>query len=273
MGEVAKAPADRHEIVRWFIAFGDFAKRMSTEDHRSGERLWEADATGSVQALLALAYDVYHLQHTERLPDVLLNRLRNWQEFQGARYEIAIAATFARMLWSIEWIKDKSTKHCEFIARDPSGTLAVGVEAKSRRRSGVLHHPGDLDLVRAIRGDVDHLLREGLSQAPSDMPFIVFIDLNNPPGVNPMEKPLLDDLKRMLDAYGTPTPSAQDPYTALVLTSFPWHYVGDSATAPSGQHLMVLSLYPRHPLPLATLEHLQQALNVYGRVPSDDGTS
>src|SRR5713226_7307804 len=73
MGEVAKAPADRHEIMQWFFAHGDFTKRTSTEEHRRGEGLWEADPTGSVQALITLAYDVYQLQHTDRLPEALMN--------------------------------------------------------------------------------------------------------------------------------------------------------------------------------------------------------
>lgn len=272
MGEVAKAPDDRHEIVQWFYAFGDFTKGTRTEEHRRGEQLWVADPTGSVQALVTLAYDVYHLQHTDRLPDALLNRLKNRQEFQGAKYEIAVAATLARMMWRIEWIEDKSAKHCEFIAHDPSGTLSVGVEAKSRHRAGVLHQPGDVDLQKAARGDVDRLFREALSQAPPDIPFIVFVDLNVPPSGGQMllETPLLNDLRRMVEAYGTPTPSSPDPYTALVLTSFPWHYVGDLAKAPRGQHLMVIPKYAWHPLPLEALEHLRRALNEYGRVPPED---
>lgn len=273
MGEVAKAPDDQHELVQWFFALGEFTERRSTEEHRRGEHLWESDSTGMVQALVTLAYDVYQLQHARGgLPELLLNRLKNRREFQGARYEIAVAATFARMGWTIEWIEDKSAKHCEFIARDPFGKLAVGVEAKSRHRPGVLHQPGDLDLEKAARADVDRLFREALAQAPLDIPFIVFVDLNVPPSGDQilLQTPVLDDLRRMMDAYGTPTPSSPDPYTALVLTSYPWHYSRDDAKAPRGQHIMIIPKYSRHPLPLELLEHLRRALDEYGRVPPEN---
>jgi hypothetical protein len=47
MGEVAKAPPDRHEIMQRFFAYGGFTKRMTTEEHRRGEQLWEADPARS----------------------------------------------------------------------------------------------------------------------------------------------------------------------------------------------------------------------------------
>lgn len=277
MAEVAKAPEDRHELVQWFFAFGAFTKERTIDEHRRGEQLWESDTTGMVQALVTLAYDVYQLEHAkgDGLPEALLNRLKNRQGFQGARYEIAVAATCARMGWTIEWIEDKSAKHCEFIARGPSGLLSVGVEAKSRHRAGVIHQPGDLDLEKAARADVDRLFREALRQAPRDIPFIVFVDLNIPPTGSSLtwDSPLMDDLRRMLEAYGMPTPESPDPYTALVLTSYPWHYSRDGATAPRGQHIVVMSKYPRHPLPFETLEHLGRALSEYGRVPPENADS
>lgn len=273
MAEVAKAPDDRHQIAQWFFSFGDFTKRMTTDENRRGDRLWESDPTGNVQALLTLAYDVYTLQHTERLPEPLLERLKNRQGFQGARYEIAVAATFARMTWRIEWIEDKSVKHCEFIAHDPTETISVAVEAKSRHRPGVLHQPGAVELEKAAKADVDRLFREALSQAPSGIPFIVFVDLNTPPvgGKTPMEKPWWEDLRRMIGSYGTSTPSSPDPYAALIATNFPWHYAGGEAAAPQGEHVMVISLHPKHALPVEALDHLAQAVREYGRVPPEGG--
>lgn len=272
MTEVGKAPEDRHQIVQWYFSFGDFTRRMTTEENRRGDKLWAADTTGNIQALLTLAYDVYSLQHTNRLPDALVARLKNRQGFQGARYEIAIAATFARMTWNVEWVEDKSVKHCEFIAHDPVRTLSVGVEVKSRHRAGVLHQPGIIDLEKSAKADVDRLFREALSQAPTGIPFLVFVDLNIPPSGEQvtLKMPWMEDLRRMLEAYGTPTRSSPDPYTALILTNFPWHYVGDQTKAPRGQHVMVISMYPQHALPLQVLEHLQLALNEYGRIPQEE---
>lgn len=71
-------------------------------------------------------------------------RVTYYDEFQGARYEIAIAAAFVKCDFQIEWIEDKSAKHPEFIARNPRKREEVAVETKSRRRPGVLHDPGTL---------------------------------------------------------------------------------------------------------------------------------
>jgi hypothetical protein len=76
-------------------------------------------------------------------------------------------------------------------------------------------------------------------------------------------------VKRIVAPYGT-TPSSPAAYTALVLTSYPWHYSGGEAQAPPGQHIMDIPKYSRHPLPLEVLEHLNDALNEYGRVPPDN---
>jgi hypothetical protein len=84
--------------------------------------------------ITSLAHDLYLLQKVDRLPDGLVNRLRNHDGFQGARYEIAIAAAFVKCDFEIEWIGDLRVKHPEFIARNKQTGEEVAVETKSRRR-------------------------------------------------------------------------------------------------------------------------------------------
>ena len=79
------------------------------------------DPTGNVQSLLCLAYDVYSVMHCGELPASSVERLKDRDNFQGARYEIAIAAIFVRVGFNIEWIEDKQNKHCEFIATNKEG--------------------------------------------------------------------------------------------------------------------------------------------------------
>ncbi len=58
-----------------------------------------------MRALLSLDYDFYSLQHCgAEVLSKLLNRLRNEQQFQGARYEIAVAALSCRAGFEIKWI-------------------------------------------------------------------------------------------------------------------------------------------------------------------------
>ena len=120
-GELKKSPEEQQQIVRWYIELGDWSKRVSTEENRFGHG-WSAIPSGGIQALLALAYDVYTLLHSGELPNDLLRRLKDRRAFQGARYEVAVAAIFARMQYKIEWVEDTSKKHCEFIARHESGS-------------------------------------------------------------------------------------------------------------------------------------------------------
>ena len=54
------------------------------------------------QALTALSYDVYTLRNAGALPQRLVVRLRSHAEFQGAKYEIAVAAIIRRAGFRLE---------------------------------------------------------------------------------------------------------------------------------------------------------------------------
>ena len=61
-------------------------------------------------------------------------RLGKREQFQGARYEIAVAAIFVRAGYKIEWLTDASRRLPEFIARRDGSDVEIAVEAKSRPR-------------------------------------------------------------------------------------------------------------------------------------------
>ena len=94
--------------------------------------------TGPAKAHLCFSYDLYWLPLVNKLPLSLITRLKQFQAFQGARYEILIAAVFARAGFDIEWIDDVKAKgkHPEFIATHRQTKKKVGVETKSRKRQG-----------------------------------------------------------------------------------------------------------------------------------------
>jgi len=73
----------------------------------------------------------------------LLARLRDLEQFQGARYEILIGSLFARCGFAIEFITDTSKRNPEFFAHKDGER--IGVEVKSRHRSGVLNRRGEFD--------------------------------------------------------------------------------------------------------------------------------
>jgi hypothetical protein len=91
--QLRRRESERHVVARWVDVYGRTrgnevaANPMITE----GTHLYAAEATGELKSLLCLAYDNYTLRHAMALPDSLVKRLKNHDQFQGARYEMAIA--------------------------------------------------------------------------------------------------------------------------------------------------------------------------------------
>jgi hypothetical protein len=174
-------PQKRHIIIRWFESYEEWTKINKTDENKRNG-VWTAMPTGEVQALFSLAYDIYCLQIVNKLPDFTVKRLRDIRQFQGARYEIAVASVITRAGFNIDFLDDKikAKKHCDFIAKHKSKSIIIGVEAKSRHRKGVLHEEGKFDFETDIKGDVDNLFEKASLQRPLKIPYIIFIDLNLP---------------------------------------------------------------------------------------------
>jgi SEC-C motif len=120
--EGRKSRDKQHVVKRWLDAWYEL-RRKGQEAARASDTQTYSLITGEAQELLALADDVSRvLQLEKKLPKKLRTRLLNRNEFQGARYELAIAATFIRTNFRIEWIDDKTGpvnplgKRCDFNA-------------------------------------------------------------------------------------------------------------------------------------------------------------
>src|SRR4029077_19123154 len=117
----------------------------------------------------------------------IIERLRSMREFQGARYEILVASLFARCGFDIAFVDDQAKKNPEFFATKAGERVAV--EAKSRRRSGVLHERGKYVAETApAQARIRGLFQEALDQDPGGVSFLVFIDVNLP--LTPQTPPL-----------------------------------------------------------------------------------
>lgn len=106
-----------------------------------------------------MADDVYRLQLVRRLPRKVVERLRSYDRFQEAHYEIAVAAILVRCRFEIEWVEEKAKKHCEFIATHKVSSESIAVETKSRHRSGVLNQKGPISDPASLRADAAHLFK------------------------------------------------------------------------------------------------------------------
>jgi len=112
--ELKKPFEERHQILQWYDSVCAFQKKHLK---KVGE-VHSAVCTGIVGSYLALAYDLYILRHHSLLQNRLINRLRDKRQFQGARYEIYVTASFVKAGFEIEFEdeSDKLSTHCEFVA-------------------------------------------------------------------------------------------------------------------------------------------------------------
>lgn len=261
-----------HIVYKWNESYKKFRKENSTIPANSDGPNWGALPTGKVQALLALAFDLFVLQIVNKLPGFMVRRLRDRHKFQSVRYEIEIAAIMTRAGFEIEYLDDKikSEKHCEFIATHKASGIKVGVEAKSRRRPGVLHELGLFDPAKDIKGDVRSLFQKAKKQKPQGLPFLIFLDLNLPPSKQAafLEKPWGAGIKQMLDKEGHSTKEKPDPYNALILTNHSYHFFEDQR-AKGGEYGVVMPMFTEVSLPAEILNDVLASVQRYGRIPSE----
>ena len=274
--EIKKDFFERHPILQWYKSLCDFQRKHVTEEGA----IYSAPCTGPVGAYLSLAYDLYVLRHHALLQKRLIERLKDKRQFQGARYEIYLTASFIKAAFDIEFEDelDKSKSHCEFVATHKLSDMKYSVEAKSRHRPGLLGQNGLSRNLDDIRLRIGTLLRSALKKEAAHT-RIVFIDINMPPEEGgPFDKrwfkSLMDEIKRVetdkID--GKPAPPAY-----LFFTNHPHHYVGDEAPEPQRNFLMTAINMPQFKVnePESTRKIdppvfiLWESINMHTRVPND----
>lgn len=267
--EEQKADDDCHVVMRWVRTRADFFKNMEQYDLSKKDHIIPPS---EVMALTSLAADLYYMQLEGNLPSSILDRLRSYDHFQGARYEIAVAAALIRSGFKIEWISGlKSEKHCEFNAVHKFTGEIVAVEAKSRHRPGILHHKGYASSFKEIKADIFKLFNDALEHNPKDRPFGIFTDINLPIQA---DRPLFErdwviDLKNRIEqnresVFGTKPP------TFVAITNYSWHY-DQKSPAKWGENLMVL--IPEATFSFknqVTIEALGRSLNELYKVPDEE---
>jgi hypothetical protein len=266
--EMAKPLEDRHIVLRWRHERNELfrAHRKPEDDPKKPVK---APFSGNVKALQVLADDIYQLEHALKTPSRIIDRLRDSRQFQGSRYEIAVASLLARCGFTINFINDTSKRNPEFIAE--KGAERIAVEAKSRCRPGILEEPPQAHLGRChASAKIKEHYEEALQQNPGGMPFLVFIDVNLPltPQISPMEK---DWVKEAMKCFEDRRQEGKltDPDTGLLLTNFGWHYSRDPGS-PSGECVYALRENPQYPIAPDTWQCLLRALAEYGLVVDDE---
>ena len=162
------------------------------------------------------------------LSDSLLARLRDQRGFQAARYEIIAAVVFLRAGFKIEFLDDGNDqcnqKHCELIASHEKAGIRIGVEAKVRRRPGVLHHSPDSPKGPDWRA-IENLIRKARKQKPDGLPLAVFVDINLPPepGYSGSRKTMGEKPVKGSEIIGATFPG-KTPLRIVFFSSRTYHY-------------------------------------------------
>lgn len=268
--ELGVKGARQHVVLKWYTAFADATRRPSNTELRTETRVrFAMDPSGPVQALLNFGYDLYCLQAKNRLPDI--ERLRRRKSFQSARYEIAVAAIMLRAGFDIEYLEGSTAKQCEFIARHREARYALGIEAKSRVRPGVLNQRGSFEYDKDEKSLL-RLVRKATRQATADTPLAVFVDVNVPPTpeLAPNAKQWVRDMNAVADSLDRRTRErGYDKYALLVVTNFGFHFGSNTENPPRKEYGLVLPGAPLVALPRHIVDAIHQSVGRYGRIPDE----
>lgn len=206
--ELAKPLEERHPILVWYNYLCNYQRafiKVPGEVH-------SAPMIGAASAYLQLAYDLYSLANNAELQQKLINRIRDKDNFEGARYEVYVAATMIRAGFSLEFENedDHSTSHCEFTATNTLTGKKFSVEAK--RCANNSFRLGR-QLNRALAKRANHTR-------------VVFIDINIPDDVrnNDIYDKMDDALSRLRSFEGRVINGRPLPSAYLFVTNNPWHH-------------------------------------------------
>lgn len=263
--QTAKSPDDRHVIRSWFEGyFSHLAEMAKTKSVDASGVLW-LKPNGLMKSLIDLAYDLYILRDHLLLRDRLVRRLKDARQFQGARYEAFVTAAMIRAGFAIDFEDEESgNRKCpEFIATDKVTGSKFAVEAKSHHRQGVLG---------AVEGNnynlrVVPLINAALAKK-SDLPMIVFIDLNLPAHEGePTSKPWYSAFMASLRRIPEQDDGGYD-FAAAIFTNIPSHYSVDSSPAPKGDVVLFGSKVGRNVLSEDMKLRLHASLTDFAHVPA-----
>lgn len=173
--ELAKPEMEQHPLFKWLFALADLMARHKD----AATEVNSMPAYGAARAVYSLAYDLYLIDHhaetdhDRRAIDRLLKRLRNPEQFAGARHEARAAGLLLRGGFELEWEDEDQRRdggHGEFTATFPDTKRRYWVECKMRQST---------DDEAPAR--FTHLISSALKKA-TDLPRMVFVELNLPDG-------------------------------------------------------------------------------------------
>jgi len=267
--ELKKPYENQHEILKWYVGACNYINTGWDREDKDGIKSGIPD--GFAAAFLRLSYDLYILRDHSALQKKVINRLKNKDQFQGARHELFVAASFIRAGFDIDYEdeSDKTKNHPEFIAKHKKTGDYISVEAKSRHRPGILGFPGKQEGESQIKLGARRLLNKAFVK-DTKYPYAIFIDLNIPPVQGKIEqKPWFRDLWNSVFEDGGPTEENPDKFNILLFSNHPEHYGKTNKPCPPNEVIAVISKKPSIQMKNPNLLfEIKQVANQYGNIPN-----
>lgn len=246
--------AEMHQILEWH--------RIATK----AAPAWCA----ATAALRRVAYDLFVLRDNAEVREKVLTRLRTRHQFQGARFELAVAAGAVCGGFQVSFYDedDRSQQWPEFLAKCPHTGVSLAIEAKSRHRNGTLGVGGTRDV--EARADVGGLIGRALAKQPRE-PYVIFVEVNLAwPTIE--ERPILrNELQRSMQKLEMePKYRASYPSVGTIYynDAAPWHLAGKDASAAGGWTAIQFPRHPRDRLDKQTLGRLRNGMGLRLNHPS-----
>ncbi|WP_242512338.1 hypothetical protein [Pseudolysobacter antarcticus] len=216
--EMVKAPVEQHPLIKALAALDGVSKKHPP-DPLSGLR--EMPEYGAVRAVFGLAYDLYLIAHHLDGPtdgeafELLLSRLRQTQQFFGARHEARVAGMLLRSGFILQWEdeeNDRSKRHGEFTATFPPTARSFWVECKMRQSDGSL--------------TFTHLVTGALKKETM-LDRLVFVELHQATApIDPQTGGWVPSAIRKLRELEQQPNSAALPPAYIIVSNFPdYHYL------------------------------------------------
>jgi len=236
--ENEKADGHRHILVDWYR---DICIRELDEEGFF-TRFELGNEVGSTLAFRSIAYDVFCMMQAMNLSAKLMARLRHPDQFEGARYELWVAATLARAGFSLEFADedDRSSKHGEGIATHKETGKTYWIEAKRKHRPYFDYLQAMLDKVVL---KIDAKLVAAAMQKPAEDERLIFIDVNRPPWHrNDIKAPWIRAFRSSLKKLEMQREfrDAPERNAFVLVTNHPYHYVSNIEPDPQ-QHFFTTS--------------------------------
>jgi len=265
--EAEKSPSDMHQFMQWY--FHHIKTAQALPEVEGG--LVRVPPDGITESLFLLLYELYVLRHHTSLQQEVIRRLKHPEHFQGARYELFVAATMIRTGCDINYEdeNDGSRKHPEFIAHHSATGQRFAVEAKSRHRPGILGYPGEPQQVDQINLGIRRRLKSAVEKDVSG-PFIVFMDVNLPP----------EYVERHGYSWGNEANSTFERLTkrntqalsvnVAYFTNFPFHYgMSGRNKRYSSFHVSIVRNPKFSFSQVGLIDVINTSLKQYGNVPNE----